>query len=116
MSANELWDQLRAESSGIGLATVYRALQSGVQTGRLVAVELQAGSVRYEPAELDHHHHFLCSSCERAFDLGGWVVHGFGRCLGGVGQADVFKVQMRLIADDPEYGICRGLVVGDSSG
>ena len=73
MSANELWEQLRGRSSGIGLATVYRALRRGVDEGRLAAVELQSGSVRYEPADLEHHHHFLCSRCERAYDLQGCV-------------------------------------------
>ena len=73
MSANELWELLREESQSVGLATVYRALRRGVEEGRLVAVELQAGSVRYEPANLKHHHHFLCSRCERAFDLDGCV-------------------------------------------
>ena len=73
MTANELWDQLRTESSGIGLATVYRALKKGVDDGELVAVELQAGSIRYEMADLDHHHHFLCSECDRAFDIEGCV-------------------------------------------
>jgi Fur family ferric uptake transcriptional regulator len=75
MSANELWESLRAENSRIGLATVYRALRRGVDEDQLVAVELQSGSIRYEPANLDHHHHFLCSSCERAFDLEGCVRH-----------------------------------------
>lgn len=73
MSANELWERLRAENKGIGLATVYRALRRGVEDGQLAAVELQSGSVRYEPADLEHHHHFLCSTCERAFDLEGCV-------------------------------------------
>ena len=73
MSANELWDQLRNESSGVGLATVYRALRRGVEDGRLVAVELESGSVRYERADREHHHHFLCSRCSRAFDLEGCV-------------------------------------------
>ena len=73
MSANELWDQLRTANSGIGLATVYRALKRGVADEELVSVELQAGSVRYELANLDHHHHFICTNCDRAFDLEGCV-------------------------------------------
>lgn len=73
MSANELWEQLRSASSGVGLATVYRALRRGVDEGQLVAVELESGSVRYEPADLEHHHHFLCSLCSRAFDIEGSV-------------------------------------------
>ncbi|MFT5080651.1 MAG: Fur family ferric uptake transcriptional regulator [Planctomycetota bacterium] len=73
MAANELWERMRANHSGIGLATVYRALNRGVDEGRLVAVGLEPGAVRYEAANLAHHHHFLCSSCDRAFDLKGCV-------------------------------------------
>ena len=72
MSANELWDDLRG--TGIGIATVYRALKQGVEDGILTEVELQqAGPVRYERTGLEHHHHFLCSVCERVFDLIGCV-------------------------------------------
>ena len=73
MSANELWEQLRSDGAGIGLATVYRALRRGVDEGQLTAVELESGSVRYEPSGLEHHHHFLCSLCRKAFDLEGCV-------------------------------------------
>ena len=73
MSANEVWETLRADRNTVGIATVYRALKRGVEEGALSPVELQAGSVRYEPADLEHHHHFLCSICERAFDLEGCV-------------------------------------------
>lgn len=75
MSATELWEQFRAEGHGIGIATVYRTLKRGVESGALASVELEAGSVRYEPARLDHHHHFVCSTCDRAFDLVGCVSH-----------------------------------------
>jgi Fur family ferric uptake transcriptional regulator len=80
MSANELWERMRANQSGIGLATVYRALNRGVDEGRLVAVGLEPGSVRYEAADLAHHHHFLCSACNRAFDLKG-CVRSLGKLL-----------------------------------
>lgn len=71
MSANQLWSQLKRESAGIGIATVYRSLRKGVEQGELVAVEIESGSVRYEPANMTHHHHFLCSSCSRAYDIEG---------------------------------------------
>ena len=75
MSANELWNHLRSTDSKntIGIATVYRSLRKGVQDGDLVPVELESGSVRYEPGSLKHHHHFLCSDCSRAFDVDGCV-------------------------------------------
>ena len=71
LSARELWSRL--SGTGVGLATVYRALQRGVAEGKLEAVEVLGGGVRYEPKDRKHHHHFLCSTCDHAFDLFGCV-------------------------------------------
>ena len=71
LSARELWSRLCG--TGVGLATVYRALQRGVEEGTLEPVELLGGGVRYEPKDREHHHHFLCSTCDHAFDLYGCV-------------------------------------------
>ena len=75
MSANELWEHLRSNPklNSIGIATVYRSLKKGVEDGELVPVELESGSVRYESSGLQHHHHFLCSTCSRAYDVEGCV-------------------------------------------
>ncbi|MCH2106020.1 MAG: transcriptional repressor [Planctomycetes bacterium] len=75
MSATELLDELRKgqRGAGIGIATIYRSLKRGVEHGELIAVELESGAVRYEPSDLEHHHHFLCTGCSRAFDLEGCV-------------------------------------------
>lgn len=71
LSARELWSRL--SGTGIGLATIYRALQRGVCEGTLESVEVLGGGVRYEPKDREHHHHFLCSICNHAFDLFGCV-------------------------------------------
>lgn len=71
LSANELWEKLRP--TGVGIATVYRALKTGVESGTLREVELPGGPSRYEPKERAHHHHFLCSECDRAYDIDGCV-------------------------------------------
>lgn len=71
LSARELWSRL--SGTGVGLATVYRALQRGVEEGMLESVELLGGGVRYEPKDREHHHYFLCSTCDHAFDLYGCV-------------------------------------------
>ena len=71
LSARELWSRL--SGTGVGLATVYRALQRGVEEGTLESVEVLGGGVRYEPKDREHHHHFLCSICDHAFDLFGCV-------------------------------------------
>ncbi len=71
MSANEIW--MATQRNGIGIATVYRALKRGVKSGELRETNLPGGQTRYEPANLAHHHHFLCSDCDRAIDLSGCV-------------------------------------------
>ena len=71
LSARELWSRLGG--AGVGLATVYRALRRGVEDGTLKSVEVLGGGVRYEPRDREHHHHFLCSICNHAFDLFGCV-------------------------------------------
>ena len=71
LSARELWSRL--SGTGIGLATVYRALQRGVEEGTLESVEVLGNGVRYEPKDREHHHHFLCSTCDHAFDVFGCV-------------------------------------------
>ncbi len=71
LSARELWSRL--SGTGVGIATVYRALQRGVEEGTLESVEVLGGGVRYEPKDREHHHHFLCSACDHAFDLFGCV-------------------------------------------
>ena len=46
---------------------------TGVEDGTLEAVEVLGRGVRYEPKDREHHHHFLCSTCDHAFDLFGCV-------------------------------------------
>lgn len=66
-------DEVRASliETGIGIATVYRALKSGADSGRFRAVQLPDGPTRYESAGLPHHHHFECLACHRVFDVPG---------------------------------------------
>jgi Fur family transcriptional regulator, ferric uptake regulator len=63
-SATEIFDGLRAEGSGVGLASVYRALD---QLSKLRLVQrLDFGdAARYEPMlpSGDHHHHVICDDC-----------------------------------------------------
>lgn len=71
LSANEIWRAL--DATGIGLATIYRVLKRGVEAGELVTASLPGGQTRYEPVGREHHHHFICSKCERAYDISGCV-------------------------------------------
>ena len=55
----------------LGIATVYRQLRRLQDAGEVRAVDLGVNDVRYESADRGHHHHFLCSECEEAFDIRG---------------------------------------------
>jgi Fur family ferric uptake transcriptional regulator len=65
-SAQEIHDALRADGRGVGLASVYRALDT-LTTLRLVHRVDVGGSARYERADPggDHHHHAICDRCGR---------------------------------------------------
>lgn len=71
LDAQEALEQARQLHPGIGIATVYRALADLLEEGWLKKVELPGEPLRYELADLGHHHHFHCRSCGRVFDVPG---------------------------------------------
>ena len=65
LTAQEIFDALRAVGRPVGLASIYRALDQLSSEGFLQKIELGAGTTRYEPvrADGDHHHHLVCDEC-----------------------------------------------------
>jgi Fur family ferric uptake transcriptional regulator len=65
LTAQEIFDRLRAQDSPVGLASVYRTLDQLSKDGFLQKIELGAGTTRYEPLERggEHHHHLVCDTC-----------------------------------------------------
>jgi Fur family ferric uptake transcriptional regulator len=61
----------QAEIEGLSLATVYRNINSLVEEGWLLPVEMPGEAQRYEVAGKAHHHHFRCNTCGRVFELEG---------------------------------------------
>jgi Fur family ferric uptake transcriptional regulator len=64
-SAQEIHDALAAGGARIGLASVYRAVDSLVDVGVAQRVEIGDGIARYEPVRPgnEHHHHLVCDGC-----------------------------------------------------
>ena len=69
LTPDEVLDHGQQLVPSLGLATVYRNVKMLTGDGWLSEVELPGGGVRYELAERPHHHHFLCRSCDQAFDV-----------------------------------------------
>jgi Fur family ferric uptake transcriptional regulator len=74
VTAQALWSRLRArECSSVGLATVYRTLALLHDCGVIDVLPEQGGELRYRVCGEAHHHHLVCSRCDRVVevDLGG---------------------------------------------
>ncbi len=69
LSTQEVFNMAQKKVTGLGAATVYRNLKSLQQEGSVVAVELPGQSPRWELAPENHHHHFLCNTCGKLYEI-----------------------------------------------
>jgi Fur family transcriptional regulator, ferric uptake regulator len=65
LTAQQIFDCLRAEGRGVGIASVYRILDLLADQGFVQRVEIGDAITRFEPAHAggDHHHHLVCNNC-----------------------------------------------------
>lgn len=68
LTAEEIYEIVKAEFPEIGLATVYRTIQLLSELGLVESIQLGDGYVRYEigkigGTEAHHHHHLICLEC-----------------------------------------------------
>src|SRR5580765_6430954 len=70
LSADDLYDLVRKEDSGIGRATVYRTLQWMVNAGIARKVDFGEGRSRFEPSyRHPRHFHLVCNVCHRSSEF-----------------------------------------------
>ena len=65
LTAQEIFDRLRAGGRRVGIATVYRTLDQLTRDGLVSRIDLGEGTARFEPVHSGggHHHHLLCEQC-----------------------------------------------------
>jgi Fur family ferric uptake transcriptional regulator len=65
LTAQEIFDRLRASDRKVGIASVYRLLELLTSEGLVQRIDMGSGNARYEPIHTggDHHHHLVCDSC-----------------------------------------------------
>jgi Fur family transcriptional regulator, ferric uptake regulator len=68
-SAQELWDEVRVNYTGIGRATVFRTLDLLTELGVLNRIHAGDGCHRYTVCETTHHHHMMCVGCGTVIPL-----------------------------------------------
>jgi Fur family ferric uptake transcriptional regulator len=66
-SAQEIHEGIRNAGGTVGIASVYRALETLAELGLVQRVDLGDGVARFEAASTgsDHHHHLVCDDCGR---------------------------------------------------
>src|SRR5215831_1039394 len=70
ISADDLFERIRREASGIGRATVYRTLQWMVDAGIARKVDFGEGRSRFEPAyRHPRHFHLICTTCHSSSEF-----------------------------------------------
>jgi Fur family transcriptional regulator, ferric uptake regulator len=80
-SAQEIHDFLRRDGEKIGLATVYRALQSLAENGEVDVVKTDSGEAVYRQCSPSHHHHLVCRSCGRTVEVKGPAVERWANAM-----------------------------------
>jgi Fur family ferric uptake transcriptional regulator len=64
LTAQEIFDELRASGRQVGIASIYRILELLSAEGAVQRIDLGSGTARYEPIVAGgHHHHLVCDSC-----------------------------------------------------
>ncbi|MER7797525.1 transcriptional repressor [Microbacterium sp. NPDC096154] len=80
VSAQSLHAALRDENTGIGLATVYRALAGLAASGEADSLQSPEGEALYRACSMEgHHHHLICRSCGLAVEIEATAVEQWAR-------------------------------------
>ena len=89
-SAQQVHARLRESGDTVGLATVYRAVQSLAEDGALDSIRTDSGEALYRRCSPQHHHHLVCRGCGRTVEVAGPAVEQWAdRVAGEHGFADV---------------------------
>lgn len=82
-SAQQLHELLRDRGQGIGLATVYRTLQSLADGGEVDVLRTADGeSVYRRCVRREHHHHLVCRGCGATVEIDGPSVEAWAAQVG----------------------------------
>jgi Fur family ferric uptake transcriptional regulator len=81
VTAKELYDRLARKRPGIGLATIYRTLETLHAIGAASPQPQAHGETAYLFCPVDHHHHAVCTRCGKVEDVACRSLARFERAL-----------------------------------
>ena len=100
LSADELASAVRSRDDSVSRMTIYRTLDLLCDLGHVRPVYQGARAARFVLLEDGHHHHFICSKCERVFEFDDCLVDDLAKRIRGAAGFDVRAHLLEL------YGIC----------
>ena len=69
LSIPEMLQEVKQRKLSLNKTTLYREVESLVMRGVLQAVQLSHKMISYELSAQEHHHHFVCTSCNAVSDV-----------------------------------------------
>jgi Fur family ferric uptake transcriptional regulator len=69
VSAEEIFHDIRQRYPGLNISTVYRTLELLKELRLVTETDMGDGRVRFHTIGKGHHHHLVCSICNRVIDL-----------------------------------------------
>jgi len=82
VSAQDLHARLRTAGEGVGLATVYRALQQLADDGEIDVLRTADSESMYRRCSSGHHHHLVCRYCRRTVEVDSAAVERWAKRIG----------------------------------
>ncbi len=108
-SAQQLYSEVRAGGTRIGLATVYRTLQAMAGAAEVDWLRADDGEVVYRLCSMSrHHHHLTCRLCRRTVEVDSASVERWARRI----AADSDFADVEHVVE--VFGTCRSCA--DSTG
>ena len=108
ISAQDLYAQLKQRQIRVGLATVYRALESLKLEGVVQMRTLPSGESLYSPAQADTHH-LTCLRCGNSVEVAECPVHGLEHDLNESHQFQIFYHTLEF------FGLCEDCQLQEAS-
>lgn len=102
VSAEELYHQIRADDSTLGLVTVYRTLKLLRQAGLATERKFGDAYARFDPNPADWaHHHLICTRCGKIQEFADPALRSLGTKVARSHDFTVTEQRLEL------YGVCR---------
>ena len=100
VSADDLVDIVHQDTPGVGRMTVYRTLDLLLELGLIRPIYQGTGAAHYVIMDEGHHHHLICSQCDRVFEFDDCAVQDL---MMAIADRFDFEIQGHLLEF---YGLC----------